>query len=186
MDIDEILLESEERMEKSIDVMNQNFRTVRTGRANPEMVDSLSIPYHGDRAPLKTIASVTSPEPRLLCIRPWEKEMVKEIEKAIIKADMGLNPTNDGSILRIQIPPLSEEQRHKLVSRVKTLSEEARIAIRNIRRDANKALDKLEKSSEISEDAYEDAKNEIQKLSDQYNKKVEDLFEKKSKDLLDF
>ncbi|MEK7484500.1 MAG: ribosome recycling factor [Planctomycetota bacterium] len=185
MDIDEILLTAEERMGKSLEVMGNGFRAVRTGRANPEMIDGLYILYHGARTPLKTIASVTTPEPRLLCIRPWEKEILKEIEKAIIKEDLGFNPMNDGSMIRIQIPPLSEEQRRKLVHRVKEIAEETRIAIRNIRKDANKDLDKEKKDSTIREDDWKKAKEDIQELTESYNKKIEDIVEKKSKDLME-
>lgn len=185
MDIDEILFTAEERMDKSLEVMANGFRSVRTGRANPEMVDNIQISYHGTRTPLKAIASITAPEPRLLCIRPWEKDILKEIERTLIKEDLGFNPMNDGTMIRIQIPPLSEEQRRKLVNRVKEIAEETRIAIRNIRKDANKDLDKEKKDATIREDAWKQAKEDIQALTDKYNKKVEDIVEKKSKDLME-
>lgn len=184
MDIEEIIFDTEERMEKSVEVMLNSFRTVRTGRANPEMIDTLQISYHGVRTPLKAIASVTAPEPRLLCIRPWDKEIVKEIEKTILGENMGFNPTNDGAIIRIQIPPLSEEQRRKLVTRIKEMSEETKVAIRNVRRDSNKLLDKAEKDG-LSEDDCKNAKEQIDELTKNYTKRVEDAVEKKSKDLLE-
>jgi ribosome recycling factor len=149
-------------MEKAIQVLKQNLAGIRTGRANPGLVDSLRVDVYGASTPIKQLATVGSPEPTQIVIRPYDPGTMKDIEKAIIASDLGFNPQNDGRLIRINIPPLSTEQRKKMVARVKDLAEEAKIAIRNIRRDANKALDQAEKGKEISEDDRDSMKAEIQ------------------------
>ena len=144
--------DAEARMEKAIQVLKHSLAGIRTGRANPGLVDSLRVEVYGAATPIKQLATVGAPEPTQIVIRPYDPSTIKDIEKAIIASDLGFNPQNDGRLIRINIPPLSNEQRKKMVARIKDLTEEAKVAIRNIRRDANKALDQAEKNKEISED----------------------------------
>ena len=161
MNADDILLDAEERMEKAVDVLKKSLTGIRTGRANPGLVDSVRADVYGSPTPIKQIASVTAPEPTQIVIRPYDPNTIKEIEKAIIAGDLGLNPQNDGRVVRINIPPLSMEVRRKMVSRIKDLAEEARVSIRNIRRDANKTADAAEKDKTLSEDQRDDTKTEV-------------------------
>ncbi len=174
MSAEEILFDAEERMEKAVDVLKKSLSGVRTGRANPGLVDSLRVEVYGSPTPIKQIASVGAPEPTQIVIRPYDPTTIKEIEKAIISGDLGLNPSNDGRVVRINIPPLSTEVRRKMVSRIKELAEEARVAIRNIRRDANKAADVAEKDKEISEDDRDQIKESVQDLTKKYEALVND------------
>jgi ribosome recycling factor len=175
MSAEEILLDAEERMEKAVDVLKKSLAGIRTGRANPGLVDSLRVDVYGSPTPIKQIASVGAPEPTQIVIRPYDPSTIKDIEKAIIAGDLGLNPQNDGRIVRINIPPLSTEVRRKLVSRIKELAEEARVAIRNIRRDANKAADAAEKDKTVSEDERDRTKEEVQELTKTYEAKVNEM-----------
>jgi ribosome recycling factor len=185
MSADDILLDAEERMEKAVDVLKTNLAGIRTGRANPGLVDSLRAEAYGTPTPIRQIASVGAPEPTQIVIRPYDSSTIKDIEKAIISSDLGLNPQNDGRVIRINIPPLSGEVRRKLVSRTKELAEEARISIRNIRRDANKAADQAEKSKELSEDERDDVKDSVQELTKQYETKVNELAQHREKEILE-
>jgi ribosome recycling factor len=171
----EILMDSEERMEKAVAVLKHNLAGIRTGRANPGLVDSVRVAAYGSQSPLKQLASVAAPEPQQLVIRPFDPSIIKEIEKAIVASDLGLNPQSDGRIIRINIPALSMDVRKKLVARVKELAEEARVAIRAIRRDANKAVETAEKEKLISEDDRDSAKEEIQELTKKYEGHVGEL-----------
>ncbi len=175
MSVDETLLDAEERMEKAVTVPGENLSGLRTGRANPGLVDSLKVEVYGSMQPIKQLASIGTPEPQQIVIRPYDAGTIKEIEKAIVAGDLGLNPQSDGRIIRLNIPPLSAEVRKKMVSRVKELSEDAKIAIRNIRRDANKAADTSEKAKEIGEDDRDKLKNDVQELTKKYESKTNDM-----------
>ena len=168
MSADEILFDAEMRMEKAIEVLKNNLSGIRTGRANPGLVDSLRVEAYGSPTPIKQVASIGAPEPTQIVIRPYDPGTIKDIEKAVIASDLGLTPQNDGRLIRINIPPLSTEVRRKMVSRIKELTEEAKISIRNIRRDANKVADQVEKDKQLSEDQRDDVKNDVQELTKKY------------------
>ena len=185
MTIDEILMDAEERMEKAIEVLKKNLSGIRTGRANPGLVDSIRVDVYGSPTPIKQIASVGAPEPTQLVIRPYDPSVIKEIEKAIVAGDLGFNPQNDGRVVRINIPPLSTDVRKKLVSRIKDLSEDAKVSIRNIRRDANKAADQAEKDKECSEDQRDDVKNDVQDLTKKYEDQVSDMAKGREKEVME-
>ena len=167
MNADEILLDTEERMEKAISVLRHALTGIRTGRANPGLVDSLKVDVYGSPQPIKAIASVGTQETQIV-VRPFDPGTLKDIEKTIQASGLGLNPQSDGRILRISVPPLSTEVRRKLVTRIKELAEEAKVAIRNVRRDGNKAADQGEKDSELTEDDCKKVKEEIQELTKKY------------------
>ncbi len=168
MSADQILKDCNERMEKAIEVLKKSLSGIRTGRANPGLVDSLRVDVYGSPTPIKQVASVGAPEPTQIVIRPYDPQVIKDIEKAIVASDLGFNPQNDGRVVRINIPPLSTDVRKKMVSRIKDLSEEAKVSIRNIRRDGNKAAEAAEKAKEISEDQRDDIKNDVQELTKKY------------------
>lgn len=175
MSIEEIQLDAEERMEKAVAHLKNSLSGIRTGRATPGLVDSIRVEVYGSQTPLKQLASIGTPEPQQIVIRPYDGGTIKEIEKAIVAGDLGLNPQNDGRIIRLNVPPLSMEVRKKMVARIKELSEEAKVSIRNIRRDANKAADTEEKDKEISEDDRDRCKNEVQELTKTYEGQVSEL-----------
>ena len=175
MATEEALLDAEERMEKALSVLKNNLAGIRTGRATPGLLDSVKVNVYGSATPLKQIASVGAPEPQQLVIRPFDPSTIKDIEKAIVASELGLNPQNDGRIVRINIPPLSTDVRKKLVARIKELAEETKVSIRNVRRDANKAVETFEKDKLISEDDRDKAKEEIQELTKKYENSVGDL-----------
>jgi ribosome recycling factor len=183
MDYDTILLEAEERMEKALGVLNEKYRGMRTGRASPGLVDSLRVEYYGSMTPLKQIANISAPEADQLVIKPFDPSALSSIEKAILKSDIGIHPANDGKILRLQIPPLSQERRKQLASWAKETAEETRIALRNVRRDANKEAEQLEKDGGVSEDELKKLKDEIQKLTKSYEEKVDAALAKKTAEL---
>ncbi len=175
MSAEEILLDAEDRMEKAIGVLKNSLSGIRTGRANPGLVDSLRVDVYGSATPIKQLASVGAPEPTRIVIRPYDPSTLKDIEKSIIASDLGFNPQNDGRLIRINIPPLSTEQRKRMVGRIKDLTEESKIAIRNIRRDANKAIDLAEKEKEISEDNRDTMKEEVQELTKKFESQATEL-----------
>ena len=185
MDADEILLDSEERMEKAIEVLKKSLGGIRTGRANPGLVDSLRVDVYGSPTPIKQIASVGAPEPTQIVIRPYDANTIKDIEKTIIASDLGLTPQNDGRVVRINIPALSGEVRKKMVTRIKELAEEAKISIRNIRRDGNKAAEQAEKDKTISEDSRDDIKDQVQELTKKYETQVSEMSKAREKEVLD-
>ena len=185
MTTDDILLDVEERMEKAIGVLRSALAGIRTGRANPGLVDSLKVEVYGSATPIKQIASVGAPEPSQIVIRPYDPGTLKEIEKAIQAADLGLNPQNDGRLIRLSVPPLSGEVRRRMVGRVKELAEEAKVAVRNIRRDGNKAADAAEKKKTLSEDDRDHVKKEIQDLTKKYESQANDLAKAREKDLME-
>jgi ribosome recycling factor len=185
MPADEILLDSEERMEKAVDVFKHSLAGIRTGRANPGLVDSLRVEVYGAATPMKSVAQVGAPEPTQIVIRPFDPSTIKDIEKAIRASDLGLNPQNDGRVIRINIPPLSTDVRRKLVARIKDLGEEARVAIRNVRRDGNKAADQEQKDKTLTEDDRDALKDEIQELTKKYEAKVADLAKAKEAEVME-
>lgn len=175
----------EEKMEKTISVLKDELLTIRAGRANPNMLDRVSVDYYGTMTPLKQMAAVSSPEPRTIMIQPWDKTAMASIEKAILTSDLGFNPSNDGSVIRINIPQLTEERRKDLIKLVAKTGEQAKVALRNERREANEAIKKLEKTSEISEDDAKKAQDEVQKITDAHIKTIDELIEKKEKDIME-
>ncbi|RMF70505.1 MAG: ribosome recycling factor [Calditrichaeota bacterium] len=185
MEIKEIEKHAEERMQKAVENTRGELSKIRTGKASPAILDTIRVSYYGSMVPLKQVASINTPEPRLITIQPWERNLIGEIEKAILKSDLGLNPVNDGTVIRLPIPQLTEERRKDLVRLCHKLSEEGRIAIRNIRRDANEALKKAEKNHEISEDQYHTAIDEVQKLTDNYIQQVDDILKNKETEIME-
>ncbi|KJD52076.1 ribosome recycling factor, partial [Bacillus amyloliquefaciens] len=168
----QVMNETKERMEKAIGAYQRELATVRAGRANPSLLDKVTVEYYGAQTPLNQIASITVPEARMLLITPYDKTALGDIEKAIQKADLGITPSNDGNIIRITIPPLTEERRKELAKLVKKYSEDAKVAVRNIRRDANDDLKKLEKNGEMTEDELRSSTEDVQKLTDEYVSKI--------------
>jgi ribosome recycling factor len=185
MTSDEILLDAEERMEKALGVFRDDLRGLRTGRATPALVDSLRVDYYGSPTPLKQLAQINTPDPQSIVIRPFDPGCLKDIEKAIRSSDLGMSPNNDGKMIRLTVPPMSGEQRQKLVMRIKKSSEEAKVACRNIRRDGNKHFDLAEKNKEMTEDERDRGKDEVQKLLKQYEDKITEMADKKSKEILE-
>ncbi len=184
MSVEDVLLDAEERMEKALGVLKNNLAGIRTGRATPGLLDSVKVTVYGSATPLKQLASVGAPEPQQLVIRPFDASTIKDIEKAIVTSELGLNPQNDGRIIRINIPPLSTDVRKKLVARIKELAEETRVSIRNVRRDSNKAIETAEKEKLISEDDRDKAKDEIQELTKKYENSVGELAKNREADVM--
>lgn len=185
MSAEEILMDAEERMEKAISVLKKNLSGIRTGRANPGLIDSVRVDVYGSPTPIQQIASVGAPEPTQIVIRPYDPSVIKDIEKAIVASDMGYNPQSDGRLIRINIPPLSAEVRKKMVARIKELSEEARVSIRNVRRDSNKHADQAEKDKSLTEDQRDDCKDEIQKLTKKYEDQVTEMAKTREEDVME-
>ena len=181
--MDNILSVYEEKMTKSYNNLESEFTTIRAGRANPHVLDKVVVDYYGTPTPLQGVGNISVPEPRIIQIAPWEKKIIKDIEKAIMASDIGITPSNDGSVIRLVFPELTEERRKDLVKDVKKKGEDAKVAIRNIRRDGNEAFKKLPKT-EISEDEVKDLQDEIQKITDKYIKDIDALIEDKSKEIL--
>jgi ribosome recycling factor len=185
MTSDEILLDCEERMEKAVNVFRDELRGLRTGRATPALVDSLRVEYYGSPTPLKQIAQISCPEPQQIVIRPYEATMLKEIDKAIRASDLGLSPNSDGKLIRLNVPTMSGDQRQKMVARIKKSAEEAKVACRNIRRDANKNFDAAEKAKAMTEDERDEGKEDVQGLLKQYEDKITEAADKKSKEIME-
>jgi ribosome recycling factor len=183
--IDEIYDSYQDKMEKTLVATKSELARIRTGKASPNLLDTVRVNYYGSTVPLKQVASVNIPEVRLIVIQPWEKNLVAEIEKAILKADLGLNPMNDGTLIRIPIPPLSEERRKELVKVAHKNCEQKRVAVRNLRRDANEDLKEAEKEHLITEDEMHRAQKKVQDLTDDYIKKIDEVLEKKEKEILE-
>jgi len=184
--IDLIMEEAKDAMNKSISALKNEFKRVRTGRAAVSLLDGIRVDYYGTLTPLSQIASLAAPESRLLTIQPWDASVIKEIEKAILKSDLGLTPVNDGKIIRISIPPLTEDRRKSLVKIIHKMSEEHKVAVRNIRRDSNEQLKNLKKDGEISEDESFRAQDKIQKITDDYIKVIDGVYAEKEKEILEF
>ena len=173
------------KMEKTIEVLQSQFAAVRAGRANASVLDRISVEYYGVDTPINQVGSITSPDPRTLVIEPWDKSLLKPIEKAIQVSDLGINPQNDGRIIRLIVPQLTEERRKDLTKQVKKYGEDSKVAIRNVRRDAMDAIKKMQKKSEITEDDQKTAEKDLQKVTDDYIKKVDEQCAKKEKELME-
>lgn len=182
--INEILEDAESRMQKSIEALKNELTKIRTGRAHASLLDHITVEYYGSEVPLSQVANIATEDARTLSVTPWEKPMVQAIEKAIMNSDLGLNPASAGTVIRVPVPPLTEERRRDLVKVVKGEAEGARVAIRNIRRDANSDLKSLEKEKEISEDEERRAQDAVQKLTDKYVKEADEVLAKKEQDLM--
>jgi len=183
--IKEIIKDSEERMKKVIEITKKEFMSVRTGKASPALLDKVSVDYYGTPTPVTQLANVSTPEPRLIIIQPWDKSALAEIERAILKSDLGITPSNDGSVIRLAIPPLTEERRKELAKSTKKEGEEKKVAVRNIRRDANEHLKKIEKEGSISADENKKAQEEIQKITDKYVKEIDQVVANKEKEIME-
>jgi ribosome recycling factor len=182
---DEILFDAEERMEKAISVYRDELRGLRTGRATPALVEHIRVEYYGSPTPLRQLAQINTPDPQQILIRPFDPGCLKDIEKAIRSSDLGMSPNNDGKMIRLTVPPMSGEQRQKMVARIKKSGEEAKVACRNIRRDANKHFEQAEKDKEMTEDERDKGKEEVQKLLKTYEDKITDMVEKKTKEVME-
>ncbi|MDR3139308.1 MAG: ribosome recycling factor [Treponema sp.] len=176
---------SEERMKKTAANLKEGFGSLRTGRASASLFDKIKVDYYGDKSPLNQVANISIPEARLIVIQPWDKGLIGEIEKAIRSSELSLNPSNDGKVIRIAIPPLTEERRKELVKIAKNQAEQSRVAVRNIRRDGNEELKKLLKDGELTEDEERAASEELQKLTDNYIAKVNQILEEKEKEIME-
>ena len=174
----------EDKMNKTLEVLESDYMTIRAGRANPHVLDKIKVDYYGTPTPLQQVGNINVPEARMIIIQPWEKSLLKAIEKAILTSELGINPTNDGSVIRLVFPELTEERRKELVKDVKKKGEAAKVAVRKIRRDANDFFKKQQKADEISEDDLAEAEDDIQKLTDKMIGKIDKAIEAKSKELL--
>ncbi|SES78965.1 ribosome recycling factor [Anaerobranca gottschalkii] len=183
--INDIYSEMKERMTKAVEALKKEFASIRAGRASASLLDRITVDYYGVPTPIPQMASVTAPEARLLVIQPWDKNMISEIEKAIMKSDLGITPNSDGSVIRLVFPQLTQERRNELVKVVKKKGEEARVAVRNIRRDGNEMVKELEKANEISEDESRRAQEEIQKITDGFIKKIDEVILKKEQEIME-
>lgn len=184
--IDELRQDTQNRMDKSIDALKHELSRVRTGRASLSLLDGIRVDYYGTPTPLNQMASLSIPESRLILIQPWDTSVIKEIEKALLKSDLGLTPSSDGKVVRIAIPPLTEERRKQLVKVVYKIGEEHKVAVRNIRREANEMLKTFKKDSEISEDDAFKAQEETQKITDAFIRQIDDTVKAKEKEILEF
>lgn len=183
--IKEIEKNIQEKMDKTIQVLKNEYASIRTGRANPALLDRITVEYYGSDTPLNQLANITAPEARIINISPWDAKSIPAIEKAIQKSDLGMNPSNDGKIIRLIVPQLTEERRKDLVKTLKKLAEEARVAVRNLRRDANDNLKKLKKDSKITEDELKKSEEDTQKMTDKYIKEIDKLSEVKEKEIME-
>ncbi len=177
--------QAEEKMEKSLAALQDDFNTIRTGRASASLFDKIRVEYYGQKTPLNQVATISIPEARLVVIQPWDKSLLGEIEKAIQMSELSVNPNNDGKVIRINIPPLTEERRKEYVKVAKNMAEQSRVAIRNIRREANEDLKKQQKAGDISEDDEKRLADEVQKLTDTYVDKINVLLDTKEKEILE-
>jgi len=184
--IESTLQETRESMDKSISSLKSELKKVRTGRASLALLDGVKVDYYGTPTPLNQVASLSVPENRLITIQPWDVTVIKDIEKAILKSDLGLTPSNDGKIIRITIPQLTEERRKELVKIVSKISEDHKVAIRNIRRDSNELIKSLKKDGDVSEDDAFKAQEKVQKVTDEYIDSIEEIFKEKEKEILEF
>lgn len=183
--IREVVAAAEGRMEKAIEVLRKDLASLRAGRATPALLDKISVDYYGAITPINQVANISIPEPRLLVIQPWDKGMISAVEKAIMKSDLGLTPTSDGTVIRLAVPQLTQERRTELVKVVKKKAEEARVAVRNVRRDANDQLKELEKDGDVSQDEARKGQDEIQKVTDKHIKGIDQVLEKKEKEIME-
>ena len=181
--IEDFLADATRRMDKSIESTRQEFNGVRTGRASPALLDRIQVDYYGQSTPLKQLATINVPEPRLLTVQPFDPSSLKSIERAIQESELGLTPSNDGKVIRLPIPQLTEERRHELVKIVRQLAEDGRVAIRNVRRDADKHLKELKTQGQVGEDEERRAEERVQKLTDEHTKKIDDLLKRKEAEI---
>ncbi|HBE47008.1 MAG: ribosome recycling factor [Spirochaetota bacterium] len=175
----------EERMKKTVSALHDEFNAIRTGRASPALLDKVRVDYYGQKTPLSQVATISVPEARLIVIQPWDRSLFSEIEKAILKSDLGLNPSNDGKVLRIAIPPLTEQRRKELVKTARNIAEQSRVAIRNIRRDGLEELKKLQSAGGVAEDAVKKEETELQKLTDAYIAQIGQILETKEREIME-
>jgi ribosome recycling factor len=182
--MDERLQPFETKMGKSYEALVREYGTIRAGRANPHVLDKIKVDYYGTPTPLQQVGNISVPEARIIQIQPWEKKMIREIEKAIMTSDLGINPTNDGSCIRLVFPELTEERRKALAKDVKKKGDEAKVAIRNIRRDANETFKKMNKSNELTEDDQKDLESKAQKMTDKYIADIDKAIEEKTKEIM--
>jgi len=182
----EIIKKAEQDMKRATEATLKDFNSVRTGRASVALLDGIAVDYHGTPTPLKAVANLATPERRLITIQPWDASLVPAIEKAILKSDLGITPSNDGKVIRLAVPTLTEERRKELVKVVRKLAEEGRVIIRNIRRDANEALKKLEKNKQLSEDGVHKGMDQTQDLTNRMIKSLDELLQKKEKEIMEF
>ncbi|MDA8210921.1 MAG: ribosome recycling factor [Clostridia bacterium] len=183
--IKDLIQDCEEKMQKAVAAFKKDLSTLRAGRATPSILDKVSVDYYGVPTPINQLANVSAPEPRLLVIQPWDKSVIPEVEKAILKSGLGLTPNSDGVVIRINIPQLTQERRNELVKVVKKKAEEARVVIRNLRRDHNDDFKDLEKSGDISEDDHRRAQDEVQKLTDKFIKEIDQIAQNKEKEVME-
>ena len=181
----EVFVSHEDRMKKSIEALKREYSSLRAGRATPALLDKIMVDYYNSPTPINQVANISVPEPRMILIQPWEKPMLHEIEKAIMKSDLGLNPNSDGTAIRLSIPQLTQDRRGELVKSVNKKSEETKIAVRNIRRDANDVFKKMEKAKEVTEDEAKKAQDDMQKLVDKYVKEVDSIRAVKEKEIME-
>lgn len=185
MTVKDILANHEDKMKKALEVLRKEYGSLRAGRATPALLDKITVDYYGTPTPLNQVGNISVPEPRQLIIQPWERTLLGAIEKAILKSDLGLTPNNDGSVIRLNIPQLTQQRRSELVKVVHKKAEDDRVAIRNLRRDANEAVKKLEKDKVISEDEVKKAQDDIQKLTDKYIKEIDHVMAAKEKEIME-
>ncbi len=185
MELKKIYTETEERMKKAIEAIRKEFASIRTGKATTALLDGIKVDYYGTLTPLSQVANIAAPDARLLVIQPWEKKMIPEIVKAIQKSDLGLNPQSDANVIRLPVPTLTEDRRKDLVKLVKKITEDGKVALRNIRRDSNEALKKAEKSKTISEDDSRKGLEQVQKITEDYIAKIEELLVKKEQEIME-
>ncbi len=183
--LDKIIHETEDKMKKAVDFTRQELTKLRSGKATAAILDDIKIDYYGQKMPIAQTASVNTPDAHLITVQPWDKSMIGEIEKAILAANIGLTPANDGTVIRLSVPPLTEERRKELVKVAKKFAEDGRITIRNIRRDSNEHLKKAEKDEHVSEDERKHGENEVQKLTDKYIKQVDEILTGKEKEIME-
>jgi len=183
--VNDLMKNLDERMDKALGNVKREFATIRAGRANPQMLDRVQVEYYGSTMPINQLANVTTPEPRQLVITPWDKGSLGEIERAITKSDLGLTPSNDGAVIRIIIPQLTEQRRQELVKQTKKMAEEGRVAMRNIRRDVNENLKKLEKSGDISEDESRRSQEKVQNVTDRFIGEIDKLLSAKEQEIME-
>ncbi len=185
MEIKEIFATAEDKMQKSLNNLSQEFASIRAGRANPGVLDRVSVDYYGSPTPINQVAAVSVPEPRTLLIAPWDKSVLKDIERAILTSDIGINPQNDGSTLRLQFPPMTEERRKELNKEIARMGEECKVAVRSIRRDAMDKIKDMKKKSEITEDDQKNAEKKMQDQTDRFIKEIDAMIEKKQKEIME-
>jgi len=183
--MDALLKDTERKMDNAIDALKRDFQKVRTGRANPAILDNVMVEYYGNPTPLNQVGNISVPDPQMILVAPWEKTMLGEIEKAVQKADLGLTPQNDGNVIRLPIPPLTEERRKEMVKQIKKMGDNAKIPIRNVRREGNEKAKKMEKDKEISQDDMKQITDKIQDVTDDRVKKVDVLILEKEKELME-